>query len=114
MASFVLAGCQSEAERLQAQSLYHLTQVEKVLERHAGRTDEALAELDRYLKENGDEIRETNARGREILKSMSPEDRQDFVRRSLENARPVRERIETLTRTFPNSPQIVNRLRELM
>lgn len=110
----LLAGCQSEADQLQARSLYYLTQVQKILETHAGRTDQALAEIDRFLQENGDSIRETNARGRDLLRAMSPEDREEFTRRSLDKARPVRERIETLVRTFPNPPAIVNRLRDLM
>ncbi len=114
MVVVVLAGCQSEAERLQARSLYYLAQVEKILETHAGRTDQALAELDRYFEEHGGEIRETNARGRELLKAMSPQEREEFVRRSLETAKPLKERIETLARTFPNPPEIVNRLKGLM
>ncbi len=112
--AFLLGGCQSEAERLQAQSLYDLAQVQKILETYAGRQEQALAEIDRFLKENGDRIRQTNARGRELLRAMSPEVREEFTRRSLEKARPIRERIETLARTFPNPPEILNRLRDLM
>lgn len=107
-------GCHSEAERLQAQSLYYLIQVQKILEANAGRTEQALAELDRFFEENRDQIRETNARGRELLNAMSPQEREDFVRRSRDKARPVKERIETLARTFPNPPLILNRLRDLM
>lgn len=112
--AWLLAGCQSEAERLQARSLYDLAQVQKILETYAGRQEQALAEIDRFLTENGDRIRETNARGREVLNGMSPEERQEFIRRSLDKARPLRERIETLARTFPNPPEILNRLRDLM
>ncbi len=112
--ALALGGCQSEAERLQAQSLYYLSQVEKILEANVGRTDQALAALDRFFEENGEQVRETNARGRELLKAMSPEEREEFVRRSMERARPIRERIDTLIRTFPNPPQIANRLRDLM
>lgn len=110
----MMAGCQSEAERLQAESLYYLTQVQKILEANVGRTSEAIAGLERFLKEYGDRIREANARGQELLKAMSEAEREEFVRRALEKARPVKERIDTLVRTFPNPHEILRRLRELM
>jgi len=76
--------------------------------------DQALADLDRFFEEYGSRIRETNARGRELLRTMPPDEREAFVQRSREAARPIRERIDTLARTFPNPPVILKRLKDLM
>ncbi len=110
----VLAACQSEAERLQAESIYHLDQAVQILERSAGNLQGVLAELDKYLADNRDRMLDAKARGFNLLKKMSPGDRDAFQQRGMERTRPLRERMDTLARTYSDPPRVLAKLQEFL
>ena len=111
--SLVLA-CQSEAERLQAETVYHLESALRILEETRGNTDAAVSNLEKYLSENRLRMAETKTRGHLLMSRMAKEERDAFSRRAMERTRPLMERIETLARTYPDPPRIMAKLREFM
>jgi len=106
--------CQSEAERLQGESIYHLDQAVKILERTAGNLQAAMTELDKYLVEHRDRMLEAKARGRSLLRAMSAEDQDVFKSRALEKTRTLRERLDTLARTFSDPPRVLMKIQEFL
>lgn len=108
------AGCQSDAERLHADSLYHLEKVLYILENSEGKNDVAIAELDKYLKKHGERLEANRRDGRRIMKKMTESERDRFARTALEKSKPVKERIDTVVRTFSDPPRIFRKLRELL
>ncbi|MBL6974279.1 MAG: hypothetical protein ISR64_00980 [Deltaproteobacteria bacterium] len=108
------AGCQSEAERLHADSLYHLEKVLYILEHSEGKNDVAMAELDKYLEKHGKRLAANRADGKRIMGKMSEAERDRFARTALEKSRPVKERIDTVVRTFSDTARIFRKLRELL
>jgi len=114
LALLPLLSCQSEAERLQAESLFHLENVVKILEATAGNTDAAVAELDKYLVEHRTRLLEVRALGSAMLRRMSPDERVRFQGEAMERARPLRERVETLAGTFPDPPRIFQKVRQFL
>lgn len=109
-----LLACQTEAERLRAESIYFLQQAKTILERNVGNQERALEELDKFLRDNRERILETKARGQAIMRKMAPGEREEFKRRSAEAVKPLKEQIMTLVRAYPNPPAILQRLRELL
>jgi len=111
--SLVLA-CQSEAERLQAETVYHLESALRILEETRGNTDAAVSNLEKYLSENRLRMAEIKTRAHLLMSRMAKEERDAFSRRAMERTRPLMERIETLARTYPDPPRIMAKLREFM
>ncbi len=110
----LLLGCQSEVEKLQGESIFHLGQAIEILQQNAGNTDAAVAALDRYLVDHRDRMLEVKALGVRVMQRMSPADREAFQRRSLEQIRPLREKAETLARTFSDPPKVLRLLQEFL
>ncbi len=106
--------CQSEAERLQGESIYHLDQAVKILERTAGNTQAAIVELDKYLVDHRDRMLEARARGRSLLRNMSVEEQDVFRRRGMEQTKVLRERLDTLARTYSDPPRVLQKIQEFM
>jgi len=106
--------CQSEVEKLQGESLYHLSQAVEILQQNAGNTEAAVAALDRYLVEHRERMLEVKALGVRVMQRMSPEEREAFQRRSLEQTRPLREKVETLARTFSDPPKVLRLLQDFL
>jgi hypothetical protein len=106
--------CQSEAERLQGETLYHLDQAVGILEHNAGNTDAAVAALDRYLVDNRDRIMEAKAKGILVMKRMSASEQESFRQRAMDRSRPLRERIDTLARTFSDPPRVLKKVQEFL
>lgn len=109
-----LAGCTGEAERLQVESLEHLENAAQILQRNVGNADAAIAELDQYLRDHRERMLEVRSAGAELVRRMGVEDRERFGRRALDRARPVRERIDTLVRQFPDAGRLVRKLQEFL
>jgi len=109
-----MAGCQSEAERLQGESIYHLDQAVKILERTAGNTQAAIVELDKYLVDHRDRMLEARARGRSLLRNMSVEEQEVFRRRGMEQTKVLRERLDTMARTYSDPPRVLQKIQEFM
>lgn len=110
----IISSCQTEVERLQSESLFHLKNIVGILERTAGNTEMAIQELDKYWQNNKERIMEVRVKGAKILQQMSAEEREEFGKKSMEKARPLRERIETLSRTFPNPPLILSKIQQFL
>jgi hypothetical protein len=108
------AGCQSEVERLQGESIYHLDQAVKILEQTAGNTQAAITELDKYLVDHRDRILEARASGRALIRSMSPADQEAFKRRAMDQTRALRERLDTLARTYSDPPRVLMKIQEFL
>lgn len=116
MATIGLAAvaCQSEAERLQGETLYHLENAIKILEDTPANTDAAIAALDKYLAENRERLALIRASAESLLKAMDPAEREAFARKALERARPLRQRIENLARTYPDPPRIMQKIQQFL
>ena len=115
VAALLLAvACQSEAERLQAETVYHMEMAVQILERAAGNTEAAIDGLDKYLKEHEQRLLELRSMGASVLSRMSDDERARFRQRSMDRARAVRERIDTLARTFPDPPRILVKVSQFM
>ena len=110
----ILPACQSDAERYHAETIYHLENVVGILERAAGNMDAAVNEIDRYYLDNQERIAKVRTDGLRLLDRMSPEDRTAFGKRALERTRHLRERIETLARTFPDPPRILLKVQRFL
>lgn len=108
------SGCQSDAERFQGETLYHLDQAVQILERNAGNTDAAVAALDRYLVDHRDRILESKAKGVVLMKRMSADEQASFRQKALDRSRPLRERIDTLARTFSDPPRVLKKIQEFL
>lgn len=104
-------GCGSPADEAQQASLAHLEAAVRILEANAGNTEAAGKALDDYLATNRDAILQAKARGIAALEALSPAKRDRFRARALERTRPIRERLDTLARTFPEPAPILQRLR---
>ena len=113
-AVLLAVACQSEAERLQAETVYHMEMAVQILERAAGNTEAAIDGLDKYLKTHEQRLLELRAMGSSVISRMSDEERAHFRSRSLDRARAVRERIETLARTFPDPPRVLAKVSQFM
>ncbi|NOZ02583.1 MAG: hypothetical protein GXP54_11935 [Deltaproteobacteria bacterium] len=109
----VLAGSQSEAERLQAESLFHLEKVLYILEHAHGKMDVAMSELDKFIKKNHERLEANRRDGRRVMSQMTPDERKSFSKRAMERVKSVKERIDTVVRTFPDPPRIFRKLREI-
>jgi len=109
-----MSGCQSEAERLQGESIYHLDQAVKILEHSVGNTQAALVELDKYLVVHRDRMLDARARGRSVMRNMSAEDQEAFKRRAMEQTRALREHLDTLARTYSDPPRVLSKVQEFM
>lgn len=114
VASAAVTACQSEVERLQGESIYHLDQAVQILERSAGNLQEALSELDKYLADNRDRMLDAKARGVSLLRKMSPDEQERFKRRALEKTQSLRERLDTLARTFSDPPRVLMKVQQFM
>ncbi|HOU54004.1 MAG TPA: hypothetical protein PLQ97_08755 [Myxococcota bacterium] len=112
--SLLWYGCQFEVEKLQGESLYHLGQAIEILQQNAGNTDAAVAALDRYLVDHRERMLEVKALGVRVLQRMSPAEREAFQTRALEQTRPLREKAETLARTFSDPPKVLRLLQEFL
>ena len=110
----VSAGCQSEAERLHSESLYHLNKVLYILEHSEGKTDVAMAELDKFFAKYEDRLEANRNDGKQAMKKMSQSERERFARLALERSKTVKERIDTIVRTFPDPPRLFRKLREIL
>jgi hypothetical protein len=106
------SACQSDAERVQGESFFHLEKLVKILESTANNTDAAIAEMDKYLVENRERILDVKASGIRMMERMSPAERDRFIARSAERVRPVKDRIEILVRTFPDPPRLLQKVQE--
>lgn len=106
------SGCREPAEDAQDLSLHHLEAAIGILEAHAGQADEAIAALGAYLDAHREEMLATKARGITALERMSPSKREAFRANALERTRPLRERLDTLARTFPEPHRILRILRQ--
>lgn len=111
VAVVLASGCREPAQDAQDVSLQHLEAAVRILEDHAGRTDEAIAALGAYLEAHREEMLATKARGITALERMSPQKRETFRARALERTRPIREHLATLARTFPEPHRILQALR---
>jgi hypothetical protein len=110
----VSGACEGRADRLAAGSREHLQQAVSLLEQAAGDTDKAVASLDAYLAQHREEMIKLRSDGAELVRAMAPEAREKFGRESLEKVRPLRERLDTLVRTFPEPARIVKKLQEFL
>ena len=109
-----VAACQSDVERLEGETVFQLENAISILEATAGNTENAIAALDKYLDEHRDRLIEVRSTATALLARMSPAEREKYGRKMLDRARPLRERIETLSRTFPDPPRILLKIREFM
>jgi hypothetical protein len=106
----VPAGCQSEAERLQGETLFHMENALKILAMSPGNTDAACSNLQKYLDDNRERLTEIRSKGVALLQRMDAAEREAFARRALDRARPLREKLETVARTFPDPPRVLMKL----
>jgi hypothetical protein len=86
----------------------------KILEAAAGNLDAALANLDTYIDEHRLRLAEIRATATVLMNRMTPAERERFAKRSMDLARPVRERLETLARTFSDPPRVLMKLQPLL
>ncbi|MBM4395958.1 MAG: hypothetical protein FJ087_09735 [Deltaproteobacteria bacterium] len=107
-------GCQSQAERLHAETLFHMENAIKLLEQTPANTEAAVANLDKYLTDNRLRLAETRAAAQALMAKMPADEREAFARRALDRSRPLRERAETLARTYPDPPRIMLKLQQFL
>jgi hypothetical protein len=110
----IVAGCQSRAERLVAENLYHLEKVVSILERTQGNMEACLAELEKYRVENAERIEEIRGISRDLLRGMAPDERAEFSRYSHERTDPLRGKVQTLAGRFPDPPRINLKIRDIL
>ncbi len=107
----VALGCRGPADDAKDASLQYLEAAIGILEAHAGQADEAIAALEAYLEAHGEDILAAKARGITALDEMPASKREAFRAQSMERTRPLRERLDTLARTFPEPQRIIHSLR---
>jgi hypothetical protein len=111
---FILtAGCKSELDALREQSENHLKNAISVLEKNAGNFNNAEKELSEYIAKNRQNIIEIKTSGQYLLKNLAPEKREEFISKSMEESKILKERIENLVRTYPDGEKLLFIIREI-
>lgn len=110
----LLVGCQSRAERLVAENLYHLERVASILERTQGNMEACVVELEKYRDENAERLEEVRGISRDLLRSMDTEERVEFSRYTHARTDPLRSKVKSLAASFPDPPRIHLKIRDIL
>lgn len=112
--NFFTLSCQSEIERLEGETIFHLKNAISILEKYPFDMEKATYALNEYIKDNKKRIIEIKLRGKKILNEMNLEQRERFQKNSEKRIKPLIERIENLARSFPDPKRILLLVRQLM
>jgi hypothetical protein len=109
-----ISACQSEVERLQGESIFYLDQAVKILERVVPDTNTAIRELDKYMVDNRDRMLEAKARELSLMQKMTADEQARFKRRAAGQTRVLRERLDSLVRTFSDPPRVLMKIQQFL
>jgi len=114
---FLLAGlvsCADPASPFVDEQVHHLGKLVEILGAHPGDTEAVCADLDRYIVDNEKRLMDARLERKRLIDSMSPKQKDDFIRRSTESTAALRQRLMTQVKTFPEPARIMRLARQVI
>jgi len=109
-----LVSCADPASPVIDEQRHHLRNLVEILGAHPGDTEAACADLDRYIADNGKRLMDARLERKRLIDSLSPERKDDFIRRSTESTATLRQRLMTQVKTFPDPARVMRLARQMI
>ena len=111
---FFITSCASQQDRYLEQSVHNLKVAIEILQKNAGNTDKAVQALDKYIHAHEKQLIQLRAKGMDLFRAMSPQQRKEFQKKAMDKTMVLKNRIDNLLKTFDHPEKIAVRLHRLL